>query len=136
MNQAEACKLLELIQLAYPYAYRDMDKHHKQATLRMWMSSFPSIPYPLIEECFNRYRMENRYAPTVADINLELRTIRFEAERAMYLHRQLGSREMEEHFRRRMEAAAPGEYKIPRSPGDSGGEELRSLPEHWDCSDG
>lgn len=129
MTKEEALKLLELIRLAYPYAYRDLDEYHKLATVRMWLSSFPGTPYPLIEECFNRYRMENRYAPTVADINHELRAIRTEAETAMYLHRQLGNRELEAHFRRRMEGASPmpgpfspalGAAKSPESDGFRG----------------
>lgn len=107
MNREEAGKLLELIQLAYPYAYRDLDEARMMATVRMWAASFPQIPYPLIEECFNRYRMENRHPPTVADINLELKTIRMEAKTAMRIHRQLGNREMEEHYQKLLAATQP-----------------------------
>ena len=107
MNGKEAAKLMELIRLAYPYAYRDLDEGHMLATVRMWAASFREIPYPVIQECFDRYRMENRLAPTVADINLELKTLRREAESAMYLHRQLGNREMEERFRRRYLSTLP-----------------------------
>lgn len=104
MNREETGKLMELIQLAYPYAYRDMDEGHMLATVRMWEASFCQIPYALVEECFNRYRMANRYAPTVADINMELKNLRCEAATAMSIHRQLGNRDMEMRFRRIYEA--------------------------------
>lgn len=130
MTDMEAAKLLELICIAYPYAYRDFDARHRQATVRMWASSFSQVPYCFIEECFNRYRMENRYAPTVADINLELRALRREAQTAMDIHRQLGNRDMEQHFRRIVDstlpAALPGYTETPRNPMDSGGDIQRS----------
>lgn len=107
MTQEESGKLLELIQLAYPHSYRDLDEAHMLATVRMWAASFPQVPYPLIEQCFDRYRMENRHPPTVADINLELKTIRREAETAMRIQRQLGNREMEAHFQKLLAATQP-----------------------------
>jgi len=116
MNRNESAKLLELIQLAYPYAYKDQNNYHKLATIRMWESSFSGVPYSIIEACFNRYRMENRFAPTVADINLELRKLRSEAETARNIHRQLGNRKMEEHFRGILAATEQKEY-LPSLPG-------------------
>lgn len=109
MNKSEAGQLLQLIQLAYPYAYKNMDENNCKATVRMWAASFPQVPYPIIEECFNRYRMENRYAPTVADINAELRRYHAQAAQAADIHRFLGNAEAEAHFRRLMAASAPAD---------------------------
>ena len=100
MTYQDAEKLLELIRLAYPYAYRNLDDRHYRATARMWASSFSTVPYPVIEACFNAYRMTNRYAPTVADINLQLQAYRRDLETAMLIQRQLGNRALEERFRR------------------------------------
>lgn len=106
MTKEEALKLMELIVIAYPYAYKDQDKQHRIATVRMWAASFPRVPYGIIEQCFNRYRMESRYPPTVADINQELYTLRTEAETAMEIHRQLGNPDQAERYRQIMESAS------------------------------
>ena len=105
MNKNEACQLLELIQLSYPYAYQNMDNRRRIATIRMWAASFPQVPYAIIEECFNNYRMENRYAPTVADLNKELRRYHDQAARGAEIHRFLGNPETEAHFRSLMAAS-------------------------------
>ena len=57
MNKQEAVKLLALIKVAYPTAYRDMDDATKKATVSMWQMSFPDIPYPIMEQAFNHFRM-------------------------------------------------------------------------------
>ena len=41
MNKVEAAKLLELITLSYPNAYRGMEDAWKKATINMWQMSFP-----------------------------------------------------------------------------------------------
>ena len=50
MNKTEATKLLALIKIAYPTAYRDMDDASKVATVNMWQMSFPDVPYPIMEQ--------------------------------------------------------------------------------------
>ena len=111
MNKTEAGQLLELIQLSYPYAYQNLDNRRRIATIRMWAASFERVPYPIIQECFNSYRMENRYAPTVADMNLELSRFRARAEEAMYLHRFLGNREKEAYYRNLAEKSTLEPYR-------------------------
>lgn len=84
MNKQEATQLLALIKLSYPTAYRDMDDVSKRATVSMWASSFPDVPYQLMEQAFNHYRMTSKFPPTVAEMVEELRSIHFIAlERAM-----------------------------------------------------
>lgn len=118
MTKEDALKLMELIVIAYPYAYKDQDKQHRIAMVRMWAASFPRVPYGIIEQCFNRYRMESRYPPTVADINRELGVLRTEAETAMEIHRQLGNPDQAERYRQIMESAsAAGEgLCLPMDP--------------------
>lgn len=84
MNKQEATQLLALIKLSYPTAYRDMDDVSKRATVNMWASSFPDVPYPIMEQAFSHYRMTSKFPPTVAEMVEELRSIHFIAlERAM-----------------------------------------------------
>lgn len=85
MNREESIKLLALIKVAYPSAYKDMDKETKLATVNMWQTTFPSVPYPIMEMAFNRFRMVSKFPPTVAEMAEELVNVHYQAlEEAMY----------------------------------------------------
>ena len=75
MTREEAIKLLAIIKVAYPSAYKDMDKTSAEATVNMWHTSFPDVPYVLMEMAFNNFRMKSKFPPTVADMCEELRDI-------------------------------------------------------------
>ena len=94
MTKQEAVKLLALIKVAYPTAYRDMDDASKKATVNMWAGSFPDVPYPIMEQAFNHFRMTSKFPPTVAEIVEELKGIYYEALEGASVHKALGSREM------------------------------------------
>ena len=79
MNREEAIKLLALIKVAYPTAFKDMDNASKQATVNMWQTTFASTPYPIMEMAFNGFRMQSKYAPTVAEMCDELKHLHWQA---------------------------------------------------------
>lgn len=79
MNREESIKLLALIKVAYPTAYKDMDNASKQATVNMWHTSFPKVPYQIMEMAFNRYRMASKFPPTVAEMCEELKNLHWQA---------------------------------------------------------
>ena len=93
MNRQEAIKLLALIKVAYPTAYKDMDNASKQATVNMWQMSFPEVPYPIMEQAFNHYRMVSKFPPTVAEMVEELKQIYFEATEGALIQRALDNEE-------------------------------------------
>ena len=72
MDKTEATKLLALIKLAYPTAYRDMDKVSMVATVNMWQATFPHTPYPIMEMAFDRFRKVSKFPPTAAEMFEEL----------------------------------------------------------------
>lgn len=87
MNREESIKLLALIKVAYPAAYKDMDKETKLATVNMWQTTFPSVPYSIMEMAFNRFRMASKFPPTVAEMAEELANVHYQAlEGAMEAH--------------------------------------------------
>jgi hypothetical protein len=87
MNREESIKLLALIKVAYPTAYKDMDKETKLATVNMWQTTFPSVPYQIMEMAFNRFRMTSKFPPTVAEMAEELVSVHYQAlEGAMECH--------------------------------------------------
>ena len=84
MNREESIKLLALIKVAYPTAYKDMDNASKQATVNMWHTTFPKVPYPIMEMALNRYRLSSKFPPTVAEMCEELKHLHWQAvEEAM-----------------------------------------------------
>ena len=99
MNKKDAAKLLDLIKLSYPSAYRDMDGKWMVATINMWAMSFPDVPYPIIEQAFNHYRMGHKFPPTVAEMVEELRYIYCEATEYALVSKGLGNMEAVEHYK-------------------------------------
>ena len=91
MTKRDAAKLLELIQLAWPKYYKDMPDDKKLATIHMWQMSFPEVPYPIVEQAFNRFRMASKFPPTVAEIVEELKQIHFHATECALIHRTMGN---------------------------------------------
>lgn len=113
MTKKEAAMLLELIKLSYPHAYRDMEKDWKMATINMWASSFPEVPYPIMEQAFNHYRMTHKFPPTVAEMVEELGHIYYQALECANIHKNLGNEAELNHFRAIM--ACTSRYKDPEN---------------------
>lgn len=90
MNKVEAAKLLELITLSYPNAYRGMEDAWKKATINMWQMSFPDVPYAIMEQAFNHFRMVSKFPPTVAEMVEELRHIYNQATEDALIFKTLG----------------------------------------------
>ncbi len=98
MTKKEAAMLLELIKLSYPHAYRDMEKDWKIATINMWASSFPEVPYQIMEQAFNHYRMIHKFPPTVAEMVEELQHIHYQALEKANICRILGDQETQRQW--------------------------------------
>ena len=79
MNREESIKLLALIKVAYPTAYKDMDNASKQATVNMWQTTFSKTPYAIMEMAFNHFRMASKFPPTVAEMCEELKHLHWQA---------------------------------------------------------
>ena len=106
MNKQEAVKLLALIKVAYPTAYRDMDEASKRATVNMWASSFPEVPYGIMEQAFNHFRMVSKFPPTVAEMVDELKQIHYQATELALIHKSLGNEEEVRQYRAVMEVTS------------------------------
>lgn len=123
MNKQEAGKLLALIKLAYPTAYRDIDNETAVATVNMWQMSFPDVPYPIMEQAFNHFRMVSKFPPTLAEMVQELKGIYLEAVEGALINKSLGNEEMVKRYREIMACTA-------RFKDDSqlGGLNIKTLP--------
>lgn len=109
MTKPEAIRLLALIKVAYPTAYKDMDQASKQATVNMWHMSFPDVPFPIMEQAFNHFRMVSKYPPTVAEMVEELKHIHFHATECALIHRAMDNEEGVRQYRAIM--ACTSRYK-------------------------
>ncbi len=123
MNKQEAVKLLALIKIAYPTAYRDMDEASKKATVSMWQMSFPDVPYPIMEQAFNHFRMISKFPPTVAEMVEELRFIYHQATENALACKSLGDHERAKRYWAIMDCTA--RYK---NNDYLGGLQIDSLP--------
>lgn len=137
MNKQETTKLLALIRIAYPTAYRDMDDASKKATVHMWAMSFPEVPYPIMEQAFNRFRMVSKFPPTVAEMVLELRRLYHKALEGAMFRDTLGDREGAARYRAIMEATELykddthlGGPVLSGLPGGTGGNIMQGCLEH------
>lgn len=72
MTIEESKKFLALIKVAYPSAYKDIDRDSALATVNMWQRDFPSVPFDIMGMAFDRFRKKSKFPPTVADIYEEL----------------------------------------------------------------
>lgn len=106
MDKFEAAKLLELITLSYPNAYRGMLDEWKKATINMWQMSFPDVPYPIMEQAFNHFRMVSKFPPTVAEMVEELKQINFHATECALIHRTMENEEEVRRYRAIMDCTA------------------------------
>lgn len=73
MTRQESIKLLALIKVAYPTAFKDMDKESKIATVNMWHSTFPDVPFVIMELALDHFRRVSKFPPTVAEMYEELK---------------------------------------------------------------
>jgi hypothetical protein len=80
-----------------------MDVATKKATVNMWAGSFPDVPYPIMEQAFNHFRMASKFPPTVAEMVDELKHIHFQATECALIHNQLGNEEVVRQYRAIME---------------------------------
>ena len=106
MTKQEAIQLLALIKVAYPTAYRDMDQASKVATVNMWAGSFPDVPYPIMEQAFNHFRMASKFPPTVAEMVDELKQIHLHATECALVNKSMGDDEAVMRYRAIMDCTA------------------------------
>ena len=75
MTIEESKKFMALIKVAYPTSYKDVDRDFAIATIKMWQTTFPTVPFPIMEMAFDHFRKKSNFPPTVADICAELKSL-------------------------------------------------------------
>ena len=67
MTKIETAQLLSIIKVAYPYAYKDFSNAMALDYISMWQNTFADVPFSVMLLAWDKYRMENKFAPTFAD---------------------------------------------------------------------
>ena len=75
MTVDETKKFLAIVKVAFPAAYRDIDKETAWATVKLWHDLFEKVPYFAMESAFYRYLKHGKYAPTIAEMTEELSSL-------------------------------------------------------------
>lgn len=79
MTLEETIKLLALIKLAYPNAYKDIDKDSQLATVNLWHRVFGNTQFQIVQIALEHYIKGSKFPPTIADIIEELQGAYYEA---------------------------------------------------------
>jgi hypothetical protein len=79
MTNVEAAQLLAIFKVAYPYAYKDFGNEMALDSISMWQSKFADVPFEVMLMAWDRYCMENKFAPTFADFCECLRAVHYQA---------------------------------------------------------
>lgn len=117
MTRQDAAKLLSLIKLSYPAAYQHIDKETASATINMWHMTFLDLPYPIMEQAYNHYRMSHKYPPTVAEIVEELRHIYYDALQCAEVQKYVGRQDIINQCKLVMEYTKPYATNTDKYPG-------------------
>lgn len=117
MTRQDAAKLLSLIKLSYPTAYRDIDMDTVNATIAMWQRTFCDLPYPIMEQAYDRYRMTHKYPPTVAEMAEELRHIYYDAVQCAMVQRYMGNQDIINKCKLVMDYTKPYATNTDKYPG-------------------
>lgn len=134
MNKTEAAKLLAMIMVAYPSAYRDKDDKFQKATVNMWQSTFPDIPFEVMVMAFDHFRRVSKFAPTVADMYEELKGVYYQALEEVMTSDNPQTRETAKRimsFTSQFQYGTDGGYSI-----SSHLPKLKTLPERIDDNGG
>ncbi|MEE0733298.1 MAG: replicative helicase loader/inhibitor [Acutalibacteraceae bacterium] len=79
MDKKEAAQLLAIIKCAYPAQYKNLQDNDAKITISLWQMHFAKIPATLVFDAVNRHISKSAFAPTIKEINDELRNIHLHA---------------------------------------------------------
>lgn len=88
MTRQEALKILAVLRVAYPNSYRGLDEDMASAMAGLWTSQFANMPYSVVSLAVERLISKSTFAPTIAEVNDELRSLWAEATTLLGMHEQ------------------------------------------------
>ena len=66
MTRVETAQLLAMFRVAYPHAYKDISDDTALDSITMWQIKFADVPFTVMLMAWEKYCMENKFAPSFA----------------------------------------------------------------------
>lgn len=79
MTKAETLKVLVLLKSAYPASYRGISDDEAHVVVNLWSTMFADVPVDIVMLAVRKHISVGKYAPTIAEIRAQIRSIGFEA---------------------------------------------------------
>lgn len=79
MTIKESAKMLALIKIVYPSAYKDIDEDTTRATINIWQHAFEDVPYIILSLAFENFCKKSKYPPTIAEMYEEIKSLYYTA---------------------------------------------------------
>lgn len=64
--------ILKMLKVYYPYHFKDLSTDEQVLMLRLWENAFKDEPYKKVVNVINKWVLENKYMPTIAEVKAKL----------------------------------------------------------------
>ena len=61
-----------MLKVYYPYHFKDLSTDEQVLMLRLWENAFKDEPYKKVVNVINKWVLENKYMPTIAEVKAKL----------------------------------------------------------------
>lgn len=61
-----------MLKVYYPYHFKDLSTDEQVLMLRLWENAFKDEPYKKVVNVINKWVLENKYMPTIAEVKVKL----------------------------------------------------------------
>lgn len=104
MTREETIKVLSILKVAYPNAYRGMTKQEGLAVVALWSMQFADTPSEVVTMALHKLISKNTFAPTIAEIKEKIKSMYYEISEMLLTSRL--TKDEEEHLMRLQDACA------------------------------
>lgn len=68
MEQSSFVKIIRVLQVAYPYYFKDMSKETSVAFMQLYFSKLKKYDYKVVSTAIDNIITDNKYMPTLAEV--------------------------------------------------------------------
>ena len=68
MEQSKFSKLMKVLQVAYPYYFKDLDKETSMAFIQLYYNKLKEYQYEIVAKAIDKIITNNNFMPTLAEV--------------------------------------------------------------------
>lgn len=68
MEQSSFIKIVNVLKIAYPYYFKDLDKESSQAFMQLYYTKLKKYRYEIVAKAIDNIITNNNYMPTLAEV--------------------------------------------------------------------